>query len=129
MSKKGKIADPHAAREAANYENPIPSREVILDLLTEAEKPLDHNIIAKALGLAEDEQVEALQKRLRAMERDGQLMVNRRGAYCLVNKMHLLHCRVQGHRDGYGFAMPWARAKTSTSARARCTSCSMAMRC
>ena len=106
MAKKGKIADPHAAREAAKYENPIPSREVILSLLTEAEKPLDHNNIAKALGLAEDEQVEALQKRLRAMERDGQLMVNRRGAYGLVDKLHLLHCRVQGHRDGYGFAMP-----------------------
>ena len=40
------------------------------------------------------------------MERDGQLMVNRRGAYCLVDRMHLLHCRVQGHRDGYGFAIP-----------------------
>ena len=106
MAKKGKIADPHAAREAARYDNPIPSREVILQLLTEAEKPLDHTDIAKTLGLAEPEQVDALQKRLRAMERDGQLMVNRRGAYCLVDKMHLLHCRVQGHRDGYGFAMP-----------------------
>ncbi len=106
MAKKGKIADPHAAREAARYDNPIPSREVILQLLTEAEKPLDHTDIAKTLGLAEPEQVDALQKRLRAMERDGQLMVNRRGAYGLVDKMHLLHCRVQGHRDGYGFAMP-----------------------
>ncbi len=106
MAKKGKTADPHAAREAANYKNPIPSRELILELLTEAEKPLAHNNIAKALGLAEPEQVDALRKRLRAMERDGQLMVNRRGAYCLVDKMHLLHCRVQGHRDGYGFAMP-----------------------
>jgi len=106
MAKKGKIADPHAAREAARYDNPIPSREVILQLLTDAEKPLDHTAIAKTLGLAEPEQVDALQKRLRAMERDGQLMVNRRGAYCLVDKMHLLHCRVQGHRDGYGFAMP-----------------------
>ncbi len=106
MAKKGKIADPHAAREAARYENPIPSREAILQLLTEAEKPLDHTDIAKTLGLAEPEQVDALQKRLRAMERDGQLMVNRRGAYGLVDKMHLLHCRVQGHRDGYGFAMP-----------------------
>ncbi|MEZ5503130.1 MAG: ribonuclease R [Halioglobus sp.] len=106
MAKKGKIADPHAAREAARYENPIPSREVILEMLTAAEKPLDHGTIAQSLGLVEDEQVEALQKRLRAMERDGQLMVNRRGAYCLVNKMNLLHCRVQGHRDGYGFAMP-----------------------
>ena len=108
MSKKGKIADPHAEREAARYENPIPRREVILELLTKAEKPLNHNKLAARLGLEEDQQLEALRKRLRAMERDGQLMVNRRGAYGLVDKMHLLRCRVQGHRDGYGFAMPLA---------------------
>ena len=106
MTKKGKIADPHAAREAARYDNPIPSREVILELLTQAEKPLNHNKIAGKLALVEHEQVEALRKRLRAMERDGQLMVNRRGAYGLVDKMNLLHCKVQGHRDGYGFAIP-----------------------
>ena len=111
MTRKGKIADPHAEREAANYENPIPSREVILELLSEAEKPLDHTHIAKSLNLVEPEQLEALRKRLRAMERDGQLMVNRRDAYCLVDKMHLLHCRVQGHRDGYGFAMPLAEGE------------------
>jgi ribonuclease R len=108
MAKKGKIADPQAAREAERYENPIPSREMIIELLTDAEKPLDHTDIAKILELEEFEQVDALQKRLRAMERDGQLMVNRRGAYGLVDKMNLLHCRVQGHRDGYGFAMPLA---------------------
>lgn len=108
MAKKGKIADPHAEREAQRYDNPIPSREVILDLLAEAEKPLDNADIATALGLDEPEQVDALQKRLRAMERDGQLMLNRRGTYGLVDKMNLLHCRVQGHRDGYGFAVPLA---------------------
>ena len=108
MAKKGKIADPHAAREAERYQNPIPSREVILELLAEAEKPLDSTDIAQSLGLEEPEQLDALQKRLRAMERDGQLMVNRRGTYGLVDKMNLLHCRVQGHRDGYGFAMPLA---------------------
>ncbi len=32
MAKKGKIADPHAEREAAKYDNPIPSREVILEV-------------------------------------------------------------------------------------------------
>lgn len=106
MAKKGKIADPHAEREAARYENPIPSREAILTLLTEADRPLNHNQIARDLGLEEHEQVEALRKRLRAMERDGQLMVNRRGSYGLVDKMNLQHCRVQGHRDGYGFAIP-----------------------
>ena len=106
MAKKGKISDPHAAREAARYDNPIPSREVILDLLREAESPLDHDGIAARLSLHEPEDLDALRKRLRAMERDGQLMVNRRGAYGLVDKMNLLHCRVQGHRDGYGFAVP-----------------------
>ena len=108
MAKKGKIADPHAAREAARYDNPIPSREVILDLLHEAESPLDQEGIATRLSLHEPEDLDALRKRLRAMERDGQLMVNRRGSYGLVDKMNLLHCRVQGHRDGYGFAVPLA---------------------
>jgi ribonuclease R len=106
MAKKGKIADPHAAREAARYDNPIPSREVILDLFNAADSPLDQEGIARRLSLAEPEQLDALRKRLRAMERDGQLMVNRRGDYGLVDKMHLLRCRVQGHRDGYGFAIP-----------------------
>ncbi len=106
MSKKGKIADPHAEREAANYANPIPSREAILELLAGADKPLNPNKIASKLGLADVEQVDALGKRLRAMERDGQLMGNRRGAYGPVDKLNLLHCRVQGHRDGYGFALP-----------------------
>lgn len=106
MTKKGKIADPHAEREAARYDNPIPSREAILELLTAADKPLSHAHIAKELLLEDEDSIEALRKRLRAMERDGQLMVNRRGAYGLVDKMHLIRCRVQGHRDGYGFAIP-----------------------
>ncbi|MEM8563243.1 MAG: ribonuclease R [Pseudomonadota bacterium] len=106
MANKGKIADPHAAREAARYDNPIPSREAILKLLNEVASPLSHQGIAERLSLAELEQQEALRKRLRAMERDGQLLLNRRGDYALVDKMHLLHVRVQGHRDGYGFGIP-----------------------
>jgi ribonuclease R len=106
MARKGKPADPHAAREAEQYDNPIPSREFIIELLTEAAEPLKHSNLAKALKLEDEQQIEALRKRLRAMERDGQLMVNRRGAYGLVDKMNLLRCRIQGHRDGYGFAIP-----------------------
>ncbi len=106
MARKGRIADPHAAREAERYDNPIPSREVILELLSDADKPLSHGHIGQALSLDEAPQQDALKKRLRAMERDGQIMANRRGAYALVDRMDLLHCRVQGHRDGYGFAIP-----------------------
>jgi ribonuclease R len=40
------------------------------------------------------------------MQRDGQLISGRRGAYGVPKRMDLLHCRVMGHRDGYGFARP-----------------------
>ncbi len=106
MPKKGKIADPHAEREARRYDKPIPSRELILDLLEKAKKPLQQNKIASKLALGDHEEVEALGKRLHAMVRDGQLLIDRKGAFCLVERMDLVRCRVQGHRDGYGFAMP-----------------------
>lgn len=106
MTKKGKIADPHAEREARRYDNPIPSREVILDILAQAKKPLNRKQIARKLELTADEQIDALGKRLRAMVRDAQVMQDRREAYAVVERMDLLHCKVQGHRDGYGFAMP-----------------------
>ena len=76
--------------------------------LHEAESPWITTASPRGCPCLTPEDLDALRKRLRAMERDGQLMVNRRGAYGLVDKMNLLHCRVQGHRDGYGFAVPLA---------------------
>lgn len=101
-----KASDPHANREAERYDHPIASREAIMDLLRAADGPLNNERIAAALELSEDRDLEALRRRLRAMQRDGQLHVDRRGAYGLVEALNLLRCRVQGHRDGYGFAQP-----------------------
>lgn len=98
--------DPHADREAKKYDQPIPSREFIMDFLAQAEGPLNRNQITKALELKDYQDVEALRRRLKAMERDGQLMRNRKGAYGLVDKMDLVRGRVQAHRDGYGFVIP-----------------------
>ena len=98
--------DPHAAREQGRYEHPIPSREVILGLLEAADAPLAFADIAEALGLSDERDLDALGKRLRAMQRDGQIISGRRGAYGVPKRMDLLRCRVMGHRDGYGFARP-----------------------
>lgn len=112
MSRSGKkrpqapAVDPHAAREAARYEQPIASRELILSLLEEAEKPLRFEEIADRLQIGEAVGLDALRKRLRAMHRDGQIFAGRRGAYGVVTRMDLSHCTVIGHRDGYGFAKP-----------------------
>lgn len=95
------------AREAEKYPNPIPSREYILALLEKQGKPMTRRELVDALklGTAEDKQ-EALKRRLAAMERDGQLLRTRRGAYGLPSKMNLIVARVVAHKDGFGFAVP-----------------------
>ncbi|WP_460186973.1 ribonuclease R [Thiomicrorhabdus hydrogeniphila] len=100
--------DPHAQREAEKYENPIPSREFILEVLEKAQKPLRLYQVAKAVEVEEDdeERFEALSRRMKAMVRDGQLIRNRRGAFGLLKKMDLIKGRVLGHPDGYGFLVP-----------------------
>ena len=104
--KKAHINDPHAAREAAKYENPIPSREVILDVLEKSGGPLSHRILCKELKLDDEAHVEALRRRLIAMVRDGQLISNRKGAFGRIDKMDLVKGRVLAHRDGFGFVSP-----------------------
>ena len=106
MKKRSIFSDPEAEIEAQRYSNPIASRTAILSLLRKAGEPMKIKRIAKKIGLTEKYQIEALEKRLRAMRRDGQIMVDRQGYFGLTDKFHLLHCKVQGHSDGYGFAIP-----------------------
>ncbi len=105
MSKRNP-QDPHFSREAEKYDNPIPSREFIMELLEKSEGPMEREQIAAALDIHEEERLEALRRRLRAMERDGQILFNRRGGYGLVSKMNLVRGRVIGHGDGFGFLVP-----------------------
>ncbi len=98
--------DPYEAREAKKYANPIPSREFILNLMEEHGAPLRFDDLAEALKLDDAQRQEALSRRLNAMSRDGQVVQNRRGGYCVVNHEDLIHGRVIGHPDGFGFLHP-----------------------
>ncbi|MGK4330525.1 ribonuclease R [Lonsdalea quercina] len=95
--------DPFLEREAEKYDSPIPSREYILAHLAKRDTPISREELAKDLDLTSDEQQEALRRRLRAMERDGQLVFTRRKCYALPEKLDLLRGTVMGHRDGFGF--------------------------
>lgn len=101
-----KAVDPYAQREAEKYTHPIPSRELIIQLVKATVKPLRLQQIAQQLGLESTYALKALRRRLQAMERDGQLIVNRRQRYCLVNSKSLLAGRVLGHANGFGFVKP-----------------------
>jgi len=106
-TKKQKIReqDPHLERERAQYDHPLPSREFILQILTGQGVPVDEERLAELLGI-EDDELDVFSRRLGAMVRDGQIMRNRKGAICMVDKLDLIKGRVQGHPDGYGFLVP-----------------------
>lgn len=107
MVKRSKsIVDPHAAREARKYDNPIPSREYILNYLKKCDHLIKRKELSQQLGLTDSERQEALRRRLRAMERDGQIVLTRHEGYGLPDKMNLVRGRVIGHRDGFGFLIP-----------------------
>ena len=113
MSKKKKTADnafvdPYYERESQNYENPIPSREFILDKLIDARKSLFYADIVSILGITSEEHKIALQRRLNAMVRDGQLIRNRKGLFTPVRPEDLVVGKVIGHQDGFGFLKPEA---------------------
>ena len=102
----GTVHDPHAAREASRYADPIPSREAILKLLAEADGPMLAESIAERLDLDTPERRDALGKRLGAMLRDGQLLQNRRGGYLPAARMDLIAGTVIANPDGFGFLRP-----------------------
>ena len=100
-----RLADPFYEREVERYEAPLPSREYILQLITDAGCPVDADAFAEQLLITEDE-FELFQRRLGAMQRDGQLMLNRKRQLCLPDKLDLVKGRVEGHPDGFGFVVP-----------------------
>lgn len=102
--------DPFLSREKQRYEHPLPSREWIIELLERKGVPSKIESLARELSITEDEYV-FFEHRLKAMARDGQVLINRRGAVCAADKLDLVKCRVEAHKDGFGFAVPLTPAK------------------
>ena len=95
-------SDPFFERECQKYDFPLPSREFIIQTLGEHGIPMPFSDLVIALDIQEGE-VPFFERRMFAMERDGQVMRNRRGDYLLPAKADLIRGTVQGHPDGYGF--------------------------
>ncbi|MEY3788011.1 MAG: ribonuclease, partial [Pseudomonadota bacterium] len=74
--------------------------------IEQAGKPLARTDIASSFHLESEDDLEALRRRLRAMERDGQVLFNRGQQYCLVDNKNLIVGRIIGHADGFGFVRP-----------------------
>ncbi|WP_028865164.1 ribonuclease R [Psychromonas aquimarina] len=95
--------DPFLERESQTYEHPVPSREFILEYMEKQAKPVSRDALFSAFSLSSEEEAEGLRRRLKAMERDGQLVWCRNATYALPEKLNLAKGKVIGHKDGFGF--------------------------
>jgi ribonuclease R len=89
---------------ASRHAYEVPGRELILEQLTERGVPVPERELERLLRI-DPHQREGFARRVAAMERDGEIMRNRRGAICVVAKLDLVRGRVQGHPDGFGFLL------------------------
>ncbi len=88
------------------YEHQIPSREEILAGMEQAGEPLVLEALAPRFGIKTEQHRRALEARLRAMARDGQLLRNRADEFCLTKHLGVVTGTVLAHRDGFGFLRP-----------------------
>lgn len=95
--------DPYLDREQQKYENPVPSREFILDHIKKRAKPANFSQLCSELDVYDSERQIAFKRRLRAMEREGQLHFNKHKCYVIPDDSGLVKGKVIGHRDGFGF--------------------------
>lgn len=88
------------------YEVEIPSREQLLQLVKDNRKPVPFEEFIRVFKLDDERQAVGLKRRLRAMERDGQLIYSKANAYGIPERMDLIKGRIIGHKDGFGFCQP-----------------------
>ena len=108
--RRGRRASPAVpsgpGESTAAYRHPVPDPNALLDALRQQGVPLTLPAVAASLGIAGERQIADLRRRLEALRTAGQLLVNRRGEYCLSDKLDVVPGTVTAHRDGFGFLVP-----------------------
>ncbi len=94
------------SKNLKQYAVEIPSREEVLEVLADEGVPVPEERLLERLGVAGEAGQEGIVRRIAAMEREGQVLRNRRGALLLPDKAGLIKGKVLGHADGFGFLRP-----------------------
>ncbi len=94
-----------AADLPPDFDPDVPSREQVLSTLRDAGKPMSTEALADATH-ATIPPSSGFIRRIKAMERDGQLRFNAHGKLQICNSGTFITGVVQGHRDGFGFLIP-----------------------
>ena len=84
------------------------TEQQILDVLSEAGRPLSRRRLSHHFDMDKDTSDRELRPVLMKLVGEGRLVKNRRAAYGLPDHMDLVRGRISAHPDGFGFVMPEA---------------------
>jgi ribonuclease R len=93
-------------RVADNSGIPVPSRLLLIELLSELGQPVTFQAICRHFGLDQKDAKQALSSRMDRLQNQGVVIIDRKGRYALPDKMGAFTGRVIGHANGYGFVRP-----------------------
>jgi len=77
-----------------------------MQVLEQQGVPLSFGALAELLDVQGDKPRKALRQRLQRLVSGGQLLINRKAEYCLLEKIDAVTGIVSAHPDGYGFLLP-----------------------
>jgi len=111
MSKKfTRQHDPDAQKEAKRYDSPIVSRTFILEYLQSTGKPVGLKALLKTFAIRKKNEKIAFERRLKAMLRDGQLILDRAQKYSVAQALELVKGAVVYVKDqGYAVQLDHER--------------------
>ncbi len=90
----------------SGYRHAVPDPNRILDTLRRRGVPLTLSQLAEESAVTGERPVAQLRRRLQSMVAAGQILLNRRDEYCLLDKLDAIAGTVIAHRDGFGFLSP-----------------------
>ena len=104
--KKESVQDPYYSREASRYVKPVASREYLLEIIAKHKKVVTLESLIGNLKLTDQDQIEGLRRRLKAMVNDGQLIVHpTTQSYQLMTATDVKKGRIRADKDGMGYCI------------------------
>lgn len=97
------VVDTYQKNNYKKYVNTIPSRERILFFLKSYKDLISQKKIENKFSINNQDDKKAFRRRLRAMERDKQIIHTYDHYYAVLENINMVTGKVIGHRDGYGF--------------------------
>jgi ribonuclease R len=85
---------------------PVPSRLQLIELLSDLGQPVTFQALCRQFEIKQKQAKQALSSRLERLQRQGVVIVDRKGRFALPDKMGAFIGRVIGHANGYGFVRP-----------------------